>query len=488
MPNIAATLSLNVPAITALCKGEPGNTVRNGVGTPSASLGVNGDFYIDTSIYAIYGPKSGGVWGSGFILTNSTAAPLWTSTYTTMTANSASWSSVYSFVNSNSSRYQTTVSTLSSLSSRWQSNYTTTNNFSAGWWTTWNTVSSLSSTWGGATAGVTQIVAGTNVTISPPGGTGVVTINAAGGGGGGGSGADTAVRDLTARFQSTTSTVSSTSGNWNTSYNQVLSLSSQWNWGYQNSLTGTDNWNSAYNNVFTILPEIPNWNSTHDTLYAVSGGFVSTTSTVNAGSADWWNTAQTVLDPTTGLSFSASVYYNSTYVQYLSDTQVVQDPALGGPGTISRQALYDAIAVLFTSNYPFWNATTQALIFEPVGKPIVELGVDVLSADSVNTYILPVTAHRRTIVGNSSVRSVIRIPANDASGLPYGIGTEATVLQLGTGIIEISATGGQTINSNPRTNRYTRGGVTLWSTSGPYTMYRVIKFNSTNWVVMSSEI
>lgn len=35
-------------------------------------------------------------------------------------------------------------------------------------------------------SGVTQIIAGTNITISPPGGTGVVTINSSGGGGGGG--------------------------------------------------------------------------------------------------------------------------------------------------------------------------------------------------------------------------------------------------------------------------------------------------------------
>ena len=38
----------------------------------------------------------------------------------------------------------------------------------------------------GGTSVVTQIVAGTNVTLSPSGGTGVVTINASGGGGGGG--------------------------------------------------------------------------------------------------------------------------------------------------------------------------------------------------------------------------------------------------------------------------------------------------------------
>ena len=49
---------------------------------------------------------------------------------------------------------------------------------------------------GGGVSGVTQIVAGTNVTISPAGGTGVVTINATGGGGGGG-GTVTSVAALT---------------------------------------------------------------------------------------------------------------------------------------------------------------------------------------------------------------------------------------------------------------------------------------------------
>jgi len=37
-------------------------------------------------------------------------------------------------------------------------------------------------TWATVTAGVSQIIAGTNITISPSGGTGNVTINAAGGG------------------------------------------------------------------------------------------------------------------------------------------------------------------------------------------------------------------------------------------------------------------------------------------------------------------
>ena len=46
--------------------GAPGNTVRNGSGPPDPSLGVAGDFYIDTSNHNIYGPKSNTVvgWGS----------------------------------------------------------------------------------------------------------------------------------------------------------------------------------------------------------------------------------------------------------------------------------------------------------------------------------------------------------------------------------------------------------------------------------------
>lgn len=36
----------------------------NGAGAPAAGLGNNGDFYIDTTAHAIYGPKTAGAWGS----------------------------------------------------------------------------------------------------------------------------------------------------------------------------------------------------------------------------------------------------------------------------------------------------------------------------------------------------------------------------------------------------------------------------------------
>lgn len=44
-------------------------TLRNGAGAPPPSLGVDGDFYIDTTSYVIYGPRSVGAWGAGQRLT-----------------------------------------------------------------------------------------------------------------------------------------------------------------------------------------------------------------------------------------------------------------------------------------------------------------------------------------------------------------------------------------------------------------------------------
>lgn len=42
--------------------GANGNTVLNGTGAPSSNLGNNGDFYVDTSAWVIYGPKAAGAW------------------------------------------------------------------------------------------------------------------------------------------------------------------------------------------------------------------------------------------------------------------------------------------------------------------------------------------------------------------------------------------------------------------------------------------
>ncbi len=44
--------------------GANGNTVLNGSGAPGSGLGANGNFYIDTTADAIYGPKTDAGWGN----------------------------------------------------------------------------------------------------------------------------------------------------------------------------------------------------------------------------------------------------------------------------------------------------------------------------------------------------------------------------------------------------------------------------------------
>lgn len=44
--------------------GADGKTVLSGAGAPSGALGVDGDWYIDTTAHAIYGPKTSGAWGA----------------------------------------------------------------------------------------------------------------------------------------------------------------------------------------------------------------------------------------------------------------------------------------------------------------------------------------------------------------------------------------------------------------------------------------
>jgi hypothetical protein len=45
-------------------QGPRGKGILNGQGAPSNSLGIDGEFYIDTSVNKIYGPKEDGSWPS----------------------------------------------------------------------------------------------------------------------------------------------------------------------------------------------------------------------------------------------------------------------------------------------------------------------------------------------------------------------------------------------------------------------------------------
>ena len=61
-----AILTTSTSAISVNAAGRTAasipNTILNGKGTPASTLGINGDFYIDTRSLLIYGPKAKGKW------------------------------------------------------------------------------------------------------------------------------------------------------------------------------------------------------------------------------------------------------------------------------------------------------------------------------------------------------------------------------------------------------------------------------------------
>lgn len=78
--NIADAVDVRGPQGTAGTNGTngtngtDGKTVRSGSGAPSGGLGVDGDFYIDTTANTIYGPKTAGAWGSPTSIVGPTGA------------------------------------------------------------------------------------------------------------------------------------------------------------------------------------------------------------------------------------------------------------------------------------------------------------------------------------------------------------------------------------------------------------------------------
>ena len=137
MPTLAATLSLNVPAITGLLFNTTSATVVNQLSSTAYGIGFNAF----TSLTA-----------------NSAN---WQSAYTTLSANSASWT--YGIANLNttlnlaSGGWNLTTTTLSANSANWNSSYTTLTANSAGWNSITTTVNTNSGVWSNASSSTTTV-------------------------------------------------------------------------------------------------------------------------------------------------------------------------------------------------------------------------------------------------------------------------------------------------------------------------------------------
>jgi len=143
MPTLAATLSLNVPAITGLLAGVTIPAVTNNLSS--------------TQFY--YGQTA---------LTNLTAnSANWQSAYTTLSANSANWnqqisnlySSLATSVQPYSGVWNQTTTTLSANSASWVGTYTTLNSNSGVWNQTTTCVSQNAGIWGGASSSTAVVAA-----------------------------------------------------------------------------------------------------------------------------------------------------------------------------------------------------------------------------------------------------------------------------------------------------------------------------------------
>jgi hypothetical protein len=71
---IAPTFSAIKPKSAGRTTTTIPNTILNGKGAPTALLGINGDFYIDTRSLSLYGPKKNGKWPSAQSLQGATGA------------------------------------------------------------------------------------------------------------------------------------------------------------------------------------------------------------------------------------------------------------------------------------------------------------------------------------------------------------------------------------------------------------------------------
>ena len=214
-------------------------------------------------------------WASNYITTNDLSAR-WSGTATTVQANSANWNEVGSDV--------------STISGNWEGTYDTVFDLSANWSGVYSTVQSNSASWtGGGGGGVTEIIAGTNITIDQ--GTGQVTINATADG----IGSD--VSTISANWQNTWTTVDANSANWETAYNTVDAKEAIWDSTNATTKDLSANWQSAYTTTSDLSA---GWASNYTTTNANSANWDTAYTTVNTKEATWDDTTSTVA------TFSAS--------------------------------------------------------------------------------------------------------------------------------------------------------------------------------------
>jgi alpha-tubulin suppressor-like RCC1 family protein len=290
MSNIASTLSLNLPAITALCVGPRGSLIFAASGLPNntnntygGNPGLSGDFYIDTSTGLYYGPKT----------INYPSNPLFT-------LNTPASAFVYTYFNG--------VTSL--ISTQYGNN-------------TINLVSNNSAILGGVNNSLTgnnSFIIGSNITanvtdftlVNNLSSTGVIFASA------GNSNqwyiASTNVSANSGNWQSTYTNVSANSANWQSTYTNVSANSANWQSTYTNVSANSANWQNAYTNYYNqayLTYAQYTLNTNLSSIVPARGTFNVTGSASNIGGGNFNNVLSAFSSVLGGKYNTASGYYSN---------------------------------------------------------------------------------------------------------------------------------------------------------------------------------
>jgi len=227
MGNIAATLSLNVPAITALCTGQRGSIIYTASGAPYniyntylGNPGLSGDFYIDTATGFYYGPKTT-TWPLKPVFTLNVP----TSAYPLVLVSGLTGLVVPTYGNNTVSLFGSNLSILGGIN----------NNLS----------------------GVNSFIIGSNLTANL---TGFTIVNNLSGNNiydiAGNSNqwntAYTYSNITSSAYTAATNLVNTTSANWNSAYTALTSTSATWNAANTVVAGNSGNWNTSYSVVSSL--------------------------------------------------------------------------------------------------------------------------------------------------------------------------------------------------------------------------------------------
>ena len=207
-----------------------------------------------------------------------------------------------------------------------------------------------------------------------------VSLSALSGGGSGGGGITSETDPIfttwaqanSARYESTYTTVSSSSANWNYQGADIKAL--------------TANWQNTYT---TVSGNSANWNSTYNTVYTTSGSWNYQGVDIKALTANWQNTYTTVS--------GNSAKYDSTYTSLNTNS-----------------AKYDSVYTTVSSNSAYWDSTYNTVYTTSGSWNYQGSDIKALTANWQNTFTTVSTYSAGWGSGGGSDNQTLSFDENNA--------------------------------------------------------------------------